>query len=262
MSLLSVPQFVENYKGKSVDFDKAFWAQCVDLFNYYNRDVVGGLWVGTPRTGGARDLYEVDSAARAEFFKKMGPETPLQIGDVLVYGEPYGRYVENGQTIFNGHVRIYIGDGQTIEQNGRVAFVTTITPLTVKGMLGILRPIRFIGENSPQSVPVTSPNKNKHQIKDGDTFWGLEESNGWVHGTLQQLNPGLDPKGLQIGSEINTPGQPAAEQPAAEEYYTIRSGDTFWALEDARQLPHGTLINLNPGVEPRKLQIGQRVRVK
>lgn len=262
MAQISVQQFVENYKGKSVDFDHVWNEQCVDLFNFYNRDVVGGKWFGTPVTHGARDLYEVASARRDEVFAVLPPTMELQIGDAIIYGEPYGRVVENGVTKYLGHVRIYIGSGQTIEQNGRVAYTTTITPLTTKGMIGILRPKRFINNSSPQNVPTNTTNQNKHTIQKGDTFWGLEESNGWTHGTLQQLNPGLDPKTLAVGSEIVIPGQPAPQLSTSEEFYTIRDGDTFWALENARQLPHGTLQQLNAGQDPRKLQIGQRIRIK
>lgn len=259
-NMISVQAFAEKYNGKSVDFDKKYGSQCVDLFNYYNSEVVEGDFIGTPRTMGARDLYEVDSPARAKTYKKLPADSQLQVGDVLVYGEPHGRYVEGARTLFLGHVAIFIGDGRIIQQNGKVSQKTTIDPVFYSGLLGILRPLRFIGQNSPQDVPLAGQNQNKHTIKSGDTFWGLEEANGWTHGTLQQLNPGLDAKKLQIGAEIITPAGPAPAPSAAETYYQIRAGDTLWALEDAWQIPHGRLQELNPGIEPRELQIGQRIR--
>lgn len=258
---ISIQQFVDKYKDKSVDFDKKYGAQCVDLFNYYNTEVVGAPFIGTPVTGGARDLYEVDSPVRSQYYKRLSTNSPLQAGDVLIYGAPNGRYVENGVQQFLGHVRMYIGDGQFIEQNGKIAGKTIVDSDKVGGLLGILRPLRFIGENSPQDVPPTPSNKNKHTIQKGDTFWGLEEANGWPHGTLQNLNPGLDAKKLQIGSEINIPA--AAEEPPKNEkrYYTIQSGDTYWGLEDAWQLPHGRLQELNPQYPARELPIGARIRI-
>ncbi|WEG13820.1 GH25 family lysozyme [Pullulanibacillus sp. KACC 23026] len=42
-------------------------------------------------------------------------------------------------------------------------------------------------------------------IKKGDTFWDLETKNGWSHGTLTKLNPGIDPRKLQIGQKISCP---------------------------------------------------------
>lgn len=258
---ISIQQFVDKYKDKSVDFDKKYGAQCVDLFNYYNTEVVGAPFIGTPVTGGARDLYEVDSPARNQYYKRLSANSQLQAGDVLIYGAPNGRYVENGVQQFLGHVRMYIGDGQFIEQNGKIAGKTIVDSDKVGGLLGILRPLRFIGENSPQDVPPATTTKNKHTIQKDDTFWGLEEANGWPHGTLQNLNPDLDAKKLQIGSEINIP-EAAKETPKSEErYYTVLPGDTYWGLEDAWQLPHGRLQELNPQYPARELPVGARIRI-
>lgn len=257
---LSIQDFVTKYQGRSVDFDKKFGAQCVDLFNFYNSEVVGAPFIGTPTTGGARDLYETDSPVRAEFYKRLPANSQLQAGDVQVYGAPQGRAVVDGQQIFYGHVNIYIGDGKVIQQNAKWNQLTTVDENFTAGLLGILRPIAFIGENSPQDVSQPTKNKNKHVIEPGDTFWALENKYGWKHGTLEALNPGIDPRALTIGRDIITPEQPTASPAAAETYYTIARGDTFWGLENAWQLPHGTLQKLNPGVEPKKLAIGQRIR--
>lgn len=256
----TITQFITDYDGKSVDYDKKYGAQCVDLFNFYNSEVVNAPFIGTPATGGARDLYEVESGTRAKFYKKLTADSQLQAGDVVVYGAPNGRYVENGQTFYLGHVRIYVGNGNFIEQNGKTSQVTTVSNMKVGGILGVLRPLKFIGQNSPQNVSPTTPNQNKHTIQKGDTFWGLEERYNLAHGTLQQLNPGLDPKGLKIGSEIIIRDEPTTTTRTAETYYIIQENDTLWGLEDAWQLPHGTLQTLNPGIKPRSLQIGQRIR--
>lgn len=260
MQLISVDQFKNKYDGKSVDFDKKYLEQCVDLFNFYNVEVVGAPFIGTPATGGARDLYEVDSAVRAQFYKKLPADTPMQAGDVPVYGEPNGRYIENGKVYFLGHVRIALGGGWFIEQNGKKAHVTTVSQDKVGGLLGILRPLRFIGQNSPQNVPESNQNKNKHTIVQGDTFWGLEERYNIPHGQLQQLNPGLDAKALPIGGQIVLRAESTPAPSAPETYYTIKRGDTFWGLEDAWQLPHGTLQQLNPGLNARALPIGGKLR--
>lgn len=260
MTLLSVQQFVDKYNGSAVDFDKKYGAQCVDLFNFYNAEVVGAPFIGTPATGGARDLYEHDSPVRAQHYKKLAANSQLQTGDVLVYGEPNGRYIENGRVIFLGHVRMYIGDGRYIEQNGKIAGKTIVDSDKVGGLLGILRPLRFIGENSPQDVTPTPQNKNKHKIESGDTFWGLEERYNIPHGTLQQLNPQYDAKALPIGGEIILTAESAPAPSAGATYYTIKPNDTFWGLEDAWQLPHGTLQRLNPEYDPRALPIGARIK--
>lgn len=259
---ISIEEFVKKYNGSSVDFDKQFGAQCVDLFNFYNSEVVGAPFIGTPVTGGARDLYEHDSPVRSEFYKKLGTDSPEQAGDVLVYGEPNGRYKVNGQTIFLGHVRMVVTPGQYIEQNARVAGETIVDSDRVGGLLGILRPLKFIGGVVPQNVPVQQGNQNKHTINSGDTFWGLEESNGWAHGTLQALNPSLDAHALPIGAEMIIPTVKQEAPQSEERYYTVQRNDTYWGLEDAWQLPHGTLQQLNPQYPARALPIGARIRTQ
>ena len=260
MTLLSVQQFVEKYNGSSVDFDKKYGAQCVDLFNFYNSEVIGAPFLGTPTTGGARDLYESDIPARAQYYKKLAADSQLQAGDVTVYGSPNGRYIDNGKVIFLGHVRIYIGDGKYIEQNGKIAGKTIVDSDKVGGLLGVLRPLRFIGENSPQNVPPTPTNQNKHTIQKDDTFWGLEERYNIPHGTLQKLNPQYDPKALPIGGQIRLRDEPAPAPSADATYYTIQRNDNFWTLEDAWGIPHGTLQRLNPEYDPRALPIGARIK--
>lgn len=260
MKKLTVKQFVEKYEGKTWDFDGYYGVQCVDLFNYYNQEVVGAPQLGTPVTNGARDLFEVDSAARRAYYDVVSASAELATGDVLVYGQPHGRAIVNGVQIFYGHVAMYIGDGNLIESNARKGIYTSIDPVFKNGLLGILRPREFAATIEPQNVPQQTQNQNKHTIVAGDTFWELENVYNIQHGELQRLNPELNPFALTIGSEIVVSGQ---EQPVSEPnptYYEIIRGDTFWGLEDAWGLEHGTLTDLNPGQNPRTLQIGQRIR--
>ena len=53
---------------------------------------------------------------------------------------------------------------------------------------------------------------SKYIIKKGDTFWGLEKQHGLTHGTLQKLNPHINPKTLQIGSKIVISEEDAEEK--------------------------------------------------
>lgn len=260
MILPEVQQFADKVVGKPIDFDKKYGMQCVDLFNLFVQDVLKGPWIGTPVTGGARDLAEVSSEARNKTFKVLPPDTKTQSGDVNIYGAPNGRYIENGVQKFFGHCDIELGDGRVIQQNAKNQPFCTVDNFRAGGKIAVLRPLKFIGQGSPENVQKPPQNQNKHKIVAGDTFWGLEEKYNIAHGTLQKLNPGIDAKALQIGSEIVIGGEPPAAPSTPETFYTIRSGDTFWGLENAWQLPHGTLQNLNPGANPRALPIGQRIR--
>lgn len=46
-----------------------------------------------------------------------------------------------------------------------------------------------------------------------------------------------------------------------EKYHTIRKGETYWAIAPKLGTTWQSIQQLNPGVDPRKLQIGQKVRV-
>lgn len=262
MNNAQINQFVNKYNGGAWDFDGKYGAQCVDLFDFYNRDVVGAGWIGTPRTGGARDLWEAPSNTREQHYIALPKGTPLQPGDVLVYGSPYGRVTENGKAIDYGHVRIFIGDGKVIQQNKDWKQRTSVDTLGARDELGVLRPRKFV--NTAPAAPSPSPNDEFFTIRPGDTFWGLEESLGIPHGTLQQLNQGVDARKLQIGQKIRirASAAPAPAPAPAEQYITAQPGFTMWAYEENNRIPHGTLQALNPNINPRTIQIGQKIRVK
>lgn len=123
-------------------------------------------------------------------------------------------------------------------------------------------PLIFIGLPEKSSTPnnVVAPNVAVHTIRAGDTFWDLELAFGLTHGTLQQLNPGVDPRNLQIGQNIKIKVDKPKNSTPVTQHYIIKSGDTFWALERAWGMKTGSLQALNPKLDPRKLRIGQRIR--
>lgn len=137
-----------------------------------------------------------------------------------------------------------------------------LNPTAVATQLAVGQTIKVPGAAASGNPISISAETGTHTIVAGDTFWGLEVANGWSHGTLQGLNPGVNPSTLQIGQVINVPGggqpTPAHENTAK---YTIKSGDTFWGLETAHGWGHGTLQSLNAGQDPTKLQIGQEITI-
>lgn len=44
-------------------------------------------------------------------------------------------------------------------------------------------------------------------------------------------------------------------------FYIIKSGDSFWSLENRWGLPCGTLQDLNPNLAPTKLKVGQKIKI-
>lgn len=160
-------QFLTKYNGQPVDFDKAYGVQCVDLFNYYNQDVVQAPRIGTPVTNGARDLYEVPSTARDAHYQKLPANTQLQRGDVLVYGQPHGYGIVNGVGRYFGHVAIYLGNGQLFQANANGKRYAHIAPLFTNGLLGVLRPNKFLPP-APKPAPQPAPQPQAPAFAVGD----------------------------------------------------------------------------------------------
>ena len=114
----------------------------------------------------------------------------------------------------------------------------------------------------------------EHTIESGDSFGKLAGKYNTTSAKIQELNPDLDPTKLQIGQKVkvepNTKAKPAekkAEAPAVVEdangtYHTIVSGDSFGKLAGKYNTTSAKIQELNPDLDPTKLQIGQKVRVK
>ena len=94
-----------------------------------------------------------------------------------------------------------------------------------------------------------------YTIVKGDTFNSIATKFGTSAQTLENLNPGVNPNDLQVGEVINVPGTPRTSQ------YTIVKGDTFSSIASRIGTDVQTLENLNPGVNPNDLQIGEVITV-
>lgn len=235
---------------KALDFDGRWGAQCVDLIAFYLQ-YMGIEWLGA---SAAKDIYKWDDK---RFSKHDKPEP----GDIAVWGEKVGSgyghcaiVLEVSGSRFKSVDQNYInfsldrGSAGAIIEHGQ------------DNVLGFVRP-KFNPEPEAVPQPEIPAQPGTYTIKRGDTFWGLEEANGWAHGTLVNINPGIEPRNLQIGQSINVPQPPTQPQPTPPRKYTILRGDTFWGLEEHFGWAHGTLQGMNPSVNPRMLQIGQEINI-
>jgi hypothetical protein len=78
-----VDAFVKRWNGKYADFDRAYGAQCFDLFNFYNRDVVRAA-----RAGGMYAYQIWDTYDRRKYTRVAATSKPRK-GDVAVWGSNY-----------------------------------------------------------------------------------------------------------------------------------------------------------------------------
>jgi LysM repeat protein len=135
-------------------------------------------------------------------------------------------------------------------------------------------------------LPVTCPKGTfRYTIQNGDTLWKLSQAYGVSVQSILDVNPGIDPQNLQIGSALCIPtaqivpapfakatpptetAPPTKTAPLTSEIlpvtcpkgtfrYTIQNGDTLWKLSQAYGVSVQSILDVNPGINPQNLQIG------
>lgn len=101
-----------------------------------------------------------------------------------------------------------------------------------------------------------------YTIKSGDTFYFLAQRYNTTVEEIMKLNPGVDPKNLQIGQVVCIPTEKKPTPPPKPDcphgfYYTIKSGDTIYLLSQQFGVGVDDILYANPGIDPYNLQIGQ-----
>lgn len=102
----------------------------------------------------------------------------------------------------------------------------------------------------------------QYVLQDGENPSVLDKRFGFRQGTIAGLNPGLDYRRLQIGQKLNMPAgwkPQSSSGTRASAYHTIASGDTMQGLDKRYGFPVGSFEKANPGLDYKKLKIGQRV---
>ena len=96
-----------------------------------------------------------------------------------------------------------------------------------------------------------------YAIQAGDTLFALANRFGTTVEAILAANPGIDPNRLTIGQRICIP---VTAPPACPGFtYTIQAGDTLFSLAARFNTTVQAIINANPGIDPNRLAIGQRI---
>ena len=64
-----------------------------------------------------------------------------------------------------------------------------------------------------------------------------------------------------VPPETNPETNPETKEGADWEYYTIQKGDNPWKIAKSLKVDHQAIVQLNDGLEFRKLAIGQKIKV-
>jgi LysM repeat protein len=98
-----------------------------------------------------------------------------------------------------------------------------------------------------------------YYIKPGDTFHVLARRFNTTVAAIASVNPGTNPKNLQVGQPICIPVRRSVVPCPPGSRYIIKAGDTFSKLAQRYGLSLAAIRAFNPGVDPTNLQVGQMI---
>lgn len=103
-------------------------------------------------------------------------------------------------------------------------------------------------------IPVCPPNHITYTVRAGDTLYIIGRRFNVSVESILEANPGLDPLNIYPGLRICIPGCPSNSIP-----YTIREGDTLYAISQRYNVSVESILEANPGLDPRNLYAGLRI---
>ena len=118
------------------------------------------------------------------------------------------------------------------------------------------------GSQAPSSCPDGTA---AYRIQSGDTLYGLAQKFNTSVAAILQVNSNLNPMQLQIGQSICLPSSvqptptPPTTCPANSTSYTLQAGDTLYLLAQRFNTSVNAILNLNPGLNPNILRVGQTI---
>jgi LysM repeat protein len=179
-------------QGKSLDADGKYGAQCWDFIIYFVRY----LGSQAPAVAGAEAWARSNWPAGFSIVH----DNP-QPGDIGIWGatstnkwgHAFGVVGVSGSTMD-------VVDQNYVNYNPDKGSPAARHALPINSRLtALIRP-----NYAPNQFAGSQP--GKYTIQKGDTLWDLERQNGWAGNTLVSLNPGIDPRRLQVGQQIIIPG--------------------------------------------------------
>ncbi|MBQ6450003.1 CHAP domain-containing protein [bacterium] len=172
--------FIAKYQGKKIDYDGAYGAQCVDLFRFYCKEVLG---INQPKgVTGAKDLwtnYLTDPNLYNNFERIVNtPDFVPQPGDVWIWTANYGKY---GHVAIESYATATISKFQCFSQNDPSESACVLKDYAYKYVYGVLRP------KNQANIRITNYG-SKTEIEDKMIDWSWfnkSEVNSWE--TLKPL---------------------------------------------------------------------------
>lgn len=112
-----------------------------------------------------------------------------------------------------------------------------------------------------------------YKVQSGDTLSSIARKSGTTASKLMKENGISNPNLLKIGQVLKVPGSASSPRPKAKVNtrkpksasstsgnYTVKAGETLYSIARKHGLSVSQLTSLNPGLEPSRLSIGQKIQ--
>lgn len=130
-----------------------------------------------------------------------------------------------------------------------------------------LRPgdvIALPADATPPPAPPTPPAEEtvRYRVRPGDTLFSIARSENVALADIHRLNPGVRSRSLRVGDIVLLPAPPPPPPPVNTLSYTVRPGDTLYAIARANGTTVAQILDLNPGLDASRLRVGDVIRLR